>query len=40
MCPPHELARRATMRIDAACEVIEDPYREEREMWKSLGYIG
>jgi para-nitrobenzyl esterase len=38
--PAYDLVRRATMRIDAACEVIEDRHRAERELWKGLGYIG
>ena len=27
------------MRIDVPCSVVEDPHREEREMWTALGYI-
>jgi para-nitrobenzyl esterase len=38
--PSYDLTRRATMRIDAACEVIDDRYRAEREMWTALGYLG
>jgi para-nitrobenzyl esterase len=37
--PAYDLVRRATMRIDTACEVIDDRHRDEREMWKSLGYV-
>jgi para-nitrobenzyl esterase len=37
--PAYDLIRRATMRIDARCEVIEDRHRAERELWKGLGYI-
>jgi para-nitrobenzyl esterase len=37
--PAFDLVRRATMRIDATCEVIEDRHRVERELWKGLGYI-
>jgi hypothetical protein len=28
------------MRIDTVCEVIDDRNREEREMWRALGYLG
>jgi para-nitrobenzyl esterase len=38
--PAYDLTRRATMRIDAKCEVIDDRHRLEREMWTALGYIG
>ena len=38
--PAYDLMRRATYRIDAQCEVIEDRNRAEREIWKSLGYMG
>lgn len=38
--PAYDLTRRAMMRIDAVCAVIDDRYRGEREMWKALGYIG
>ena len=38
--PPYDLTRRATMRIDAACTVIDDRDRAEREMWAALGYLG
>ena len=37
--PAYDLTRRATMRIDAVCEVIDDRNHTEREMWKSLGYL-
>ena len=37
--PAYDLTRRAMMRIDTQCEVIDDRHREEREMWKALGYI-
>jgi para-nitrobenzyl esterase len=37
--PAYDLARRACMRIDAACEVIDDRHAEERQMWTELGYI-
>ena len=37
--PAFDLGRRAMMRIDTQCEVIDDRYREEREMWKALGYL-
>jgi len=38
--PGYDLVRRATMRIDTACEVIDNRQSEERELWTSLGYIG
>lgn len=38
--PAYDLTRRAMMRIDTHCEVVDDRYREEREMWKKLGYLG
>jgi para-nitrobenzyl esterase len=37
--PPFDLSRRAMMRIDTQCEVIDDRHREEREMWKALSYL-
>ncbi|HEY0777171.1 MAG TPA: carboxylesterase family protein [Gemmatirosa sp.] len=37
--PAYDLARRATMRIDTVCTVIDDRYRPERELWASLGYV-
>ena len=37
--PAYDLARRATMRIDTTCEVIEDRHRPERETWAALGYL-
>ena len=37
--PAYDLARRPTMRIDAACDVIDDRHSLEREMWRALGYI-
>jgi para-nitrobenzyl esterase len=38
--PAYDLAKRATYRIDSACEVIYDRNKSERELWTSLGYIG
>jgi para-nitrobenzyl esterase len=38
--PAYDLTRRATMRIDTVCEVIDDRHKSEREMWTALGYIG
>jgi len=38
--PAYDLTRRATMRIDVACEVMEDRNRAEREMWTQLGFLG
>ena len=37
--PAYDPVRRATMRIDTACTVIDDRDRAEREMWRALGYI-
>ncbi|MFL5619763.1 MAG: carboxylesterase/lipase family protein [Gemmatimonadaceae bacterium] len=37
--PPYDLTRRATMRIDTDCEVIDDRHKLERELWTALGYI-
>jgi para-nitrobenzyl esterase len=37
--PAYDLKRRATMRIDAVCEVIDDRNHTEREMWRELGYL-
>jgi para-nitrobenzyl esterase len=37
--PEYDFAWRAMMRIDVACEVIDDRNRAEREMWKALGYL-
>lgn len=38
--PAYDLVKRPTMRIDSRCEVIYDRYASERELWKSLGYLG
>jgi para-nitrobenzyl esterase len=38
--PAYDLARRPTMRIDTECRVIYDRNPSEREMWRSLGYLG
>jgi len=38
--PAYNLTGRPTMRIDAKCEVINDRYREELAMWRSIGRIG
>ena len=37
--PAYDLRRRATMRIDAVCAVIDDRNHTEREMWRELGYL-
>lgn len=37
--PAYDLERRAMMKIDAPCVVVNDPDRAIREMWTSLGYI-
>jgi para-nitrobenzyl esterase len=34
--PPYTLETRPTMRIDVQCEVINDRFREEREMWEEI----
>ena len=38
--PAYNLKDRPTMRIDAKCEVINDRYKEEIAMWRSIGRIG
>ena len=35
--PAYDLQRRATMRLDAECRVVDDPHREERLLWEELG---
>jgi len=35
--PAYGPERRATMMLDAECRVVEDPFREERLLWESLG---
>ena len=37
--PSYDRVRRPLMRIDTLCEVIDDRYRAEREMWKALDYL-
>lgn len=37
--PAYNLTERATMRIDTNCEVINDSYKEELAMWRSIGRI-
>jgi|WetSurSiteA1Bulk_404760.scaffolds.fasta_scaffold00237_6 para-nitrobenzyl esterase len=37
--PAYNLADRPTMRIDTVCEVIHDRYREELQLWRSLGML-
>ena len=34
--PPYTLGKRSTMIIDAECQVVDDPHREERLLWKDL----
>jgi para-nitrobenzyl esterase len=36
---PYTLPDRPTMKIDSKCEMILDRNSEEREMWRSLGYL-
>ena len=38
--PAYDLIQRPTYRIDTNCEVIYDRNKSERELWKSLGYLG
>lgn len=38
--PAYNLTDRATMRIDTTCEVINNRYKEELAMWRSIGRIG
>ena len=38
--PAYNLNDRPTMRIDAACEVINNWNKEEIDMWRSIGRIG
>jgi para-nitrobenzyl esterase len=35
--PAYDAERRATMRLDAECRVVDDPHREERLLWEALG---
>jgi len=35
--PPYTLDRRATMILAEECHVVDDPHREERLLWESLG---
>ena len=37
--PAYNLTERPTMRIDTNCEVINDRYKEELAMWRSIGRI-
>jgi para-nitrobenzyl esterase len=34
--PAYDNETRATMRIDAPCAVVDDPFGEERKMWEQL----
>jgi para-nitrobenzyl esterase len=34
--PPYSTATRATMEIDANCEVVSDPWPLERKLWERL----
>ena len=38
--PAYNLTDKPTMRIDATCEVINNRYEEELNMWRSIGRIG
>jgi para-nitrobenzyl esterase len=35
--PTYTLEQRATMFLDAECRVVNDPYREERLLWREIG---
>ncbi|MDQ3846866.1 MAG: carboxylesterase family protein [Bacteroidota bacterium] len=37
--PAYNLSNRPTMRIDTKCEVINDRFKEELEMWRSTGRL-
>jgi para-nitrobenzyl esterase len=37
--PAYNLKTRATMRIDLTCEVINDRFKDELEMWRSIGRL-
>jgi len=37
--PAYNLQAKPTMRIDATCEVINDRFKEELAMWKSIGKV-
>lgn len=37
--PAYNLKTRATMRIDSTCEVINDRFKDELEMWRSIGRL-
>ncbi|HEY5906460.1 MAG TPA: carboxylesterase family protein [Vicinamibacteria bacterium] len=34
--PAYDTERRATMRLDSECRVVDDPHREERRLWDEL----
>jgi para-nitrobenzyl esterase len=34
--PAYDLGRRATMRFDTVCQVVDDPRRRERELWNGI----
>lgn len=36
--PAYTTETRATMQIDAACKVVNDPFGQERSMWESLNF--
>ena len=37
--PAYNLKTRATMRIDSTCEIINDRFKEELDMWRSIGRL-
>jgi para-nitrobenzyl esterase len=38
--PAYDLSDRPIMRIDTQCEVINNRWKEEFDMWRSIGRIG
>jgi para-nitrobenzyl esterase len=38
--PLYDLEDRAVMRFDLPCELLQDPYPEEREVWKGVPFDG
>ena len=37
--PAYNLSDRPTMRIDTKCEVVHNRFKEEIEMWRSIGMV-
>jgi len=36
--PAYDLARRATMRLDGECRIVEDPMADERRLWEGVEF--